>query len=75
MFWVMIDRLIGDEQFGCGGYRLAAARIARKAWMRSAGHLDAQPLSFAEVVGGGPERNVNVAHPIALRGFAFRGQA
>ena len=61
----MIDRLIGDEQFGCGGYRLAAARIARKAWMRSAGNLDAQPLPLAEVISGGPERDVNVAYPIA----------
>src|SRR6185437_7730578 len=72
MIWVMIHRLIGDKQLGCGGYWLAAAGIARKAWVRPAGHLDAQPLPFAEAVRGWPERDVNVAHPIARWRFALR---
>jgi hypothetical protein len=64
MVWVMVNRLIGDKELGGGGYWLATAGIARKAWVRPTGHLDAQPLPFAELVRGGPEGDVNVAHSI-----------
>ena len=71
----MIDGLIGDLQFGGGGEWFAGARVANEGGVGAAGDLEANALARAEVVGSGPDVDLDVQDAVWLRSYAVWGEA
>ena len=75
MLGIVIDYLISNSQLRCGGEGFAGAGIANKARMGAAGDLQANTLTWAEVVGSGPDVDLDVQAAVFLRGYAVWGEA
>ncbi len=71
----MIDGLFGDSQFGGSAQRFACARVTNEAGMSAAGDLEANALARAEVVGSGPDVDLEVQAAIFPGGYAVGCEA
>ena len=61
---VVPDLLIGNVHGHRGGERFATTEVASEPRVRAARHLDANAMTAAEDVGGGPERDLDVRHAV-----------
>lgn len=68
MFWVVINRLVGNEQFGGAAQGFAAAGVAGEARVRAAGDLQAQAMTSSKTVRGGPEVEGDAQGAVGLSG-------
>jgi hypothetical protein len=71
----MIRTLFSNSQFRGGGEWFPGTWIASKAGMGAAGNLEANALASTEVVGGGPDVDMDMQATICLRNHTVRSQA
>lgn len=71
----MVDSLVGDSQFGGGGEGFADARVANEGGMGAAGDLEAYALAWLEVVGSGPDVDLEMQAAVFLGSYAVGSEA
>ena len=70
---VVVDGLLGDGQGGAAGQGRAAAQVAAPAGMGATGYQEPQAVALAEVVGGGPQVDLEAQTAVGL-GLAAAGR-
>src|ERR1700677_1687881 len=63
-FGVVEDLLVGRAQVGAGRQRLTGTGVAVEERMGATRHLQADPVAGEERVGGGPQRDAELAHAL-----------
>src|SRR5260221_3664887 len=71
---VMIHRLIGNVQRAAAREGLTASQITGKPRVGAAGDLQAEALSLAEVIGGRPQLDLNLARAVTFAGWLARAE-